>query len=203
MEFHRTAGLHGGDEPVAVPHLAMLGLPLQHLTLPGVLEGVLPGVSVPDGLVERIVAAVLQEERDTGGGRADGRGLDRADRRGQSRADRRVRGRASAGGSEAEAGRRAGRSQGARSGPGVGRGGRTRPRRCGPPPSPAEGPDGPRHPHEPRLGRDDQDAASAVRGSRHIGHMAGPPSGRLSTGPASSKPRRSYSLRLRALLASR
>ncbi|MFJ8594328.1 TetR/AcrR family transcriptional regulator [Streptomyces sp. NPDC093598] len=62
MEFHRAAGLPGGDESVAVLYLAMLGLLLEHLTLPGVLEGVLPGVDVPDGLVERIVAAVLPEE---------------------------------------------------------------------------------------------------------------------------------------------
>ncbi|WP_344389654.1 hypothetical protein [Streptomyces vastus] len=51
------AGLPGGDEIVTVLYLAMLGLIVEHLTLPGVLEGVLPGVSVPDGLVERIVPA--------------------------------------------------------------------------------------------------------------------------------------------------
>ncbi|MDL5203752.1 TetR family transcriptional regulator [Streptomyces sp. ALI-76-A] len=61
MEFHRATGLPGGDETVAVLYLAMLGLLLEHLTLPGVLDGVLPGVSVPDGLVERIVAAVVPE----------------------------------------------------------------------------------------------------------------------------------------------
>ncbi|MET9389618.1 TetR family transcriptional regulator [Streptomyces sp. NPDC006624] len=61
MRFHGAAGLPGGDETVAVLYLAMLGLLLEHLTLPGVLEGVLPGVSVPDGLVERIVATVLPE----------------------------------------------------------------------------------------------------------------------------------------------
>ncbi|MXM68369.1 TetR family transcriptional regulator [Streptomyces sp. HUCO-GS316] len=61
MEFHRDAGLPGGDETVAVLYLAMLGLILEHLTLPGVLDGVLPGVSVPDGLVERIVATVVPE----------------------------------------------------------------------------------------------------------------------------------------------
>jgi DNA-binding transcriptional regulator YbjK len=62
MEFHRTAGLPGGDETVAVLYLAMLGLLLEHLTLPGVLDDVLPGVSVPDGLVERIVALVVPQE---------------------------------------------------------------------------------------------------------------------------------------------
>ncbi|MDQ1048515.1 TetR/AcrR family transcriptional regulator [Streptomyces sp. V4I2] len=61
MEFHRNAGLPGGDETVTVLYLAMLGLILEHLTLPGVLDGVLPGVSVPEGLVERIVATVVPE----------------------------------------------------------------------------------------------------------------------------------------------
>ncbi|MFD3501040.1 TetR/AcrR family transcriptional regulator [Streptomyces sp. NPDC058676] len=61
MRFHREAGLPGGDETVTVLYLAMLGLLLEHLTLPGVLDGVLPGVSVPEGLVERIVATVVPE----------------------------------------------------------------------------------------------------------------------------------------------
>ncbi|MFE9770966.1 TetR/AcrR family transcriptional regulator [Streptomyces sp. NPDC005931] len=61
MEFQRTSGLPGGDETVAVLYLAMLGLIMEHLTLPGVLDGALPGVSVPDGLVERIVAAIVPE----------------------------------------------------------------------------------------------------------------------------------------------
>ncbi|TXS53440.1 TetR/AcrR family transcriptional regulator [Streptomyces sp. uw30] len=61
MEFHRGAGLPGGDEAVTVLYLAMLGLLLEHLTLPDVLEGVLPGVSVPDGLVERIAATIVPE----------------------------------------------------------------------------------------------------------------------------------------------
>ncbi|MEU8867315.1 TetR/AcrR family transcriptional regulator [Streptomyces umbrinus] len=64
MEFHRGAGLPGGDETVTVLYLAMLGLILEHLTLPGVLEGVLPGVTVPDGLVERIVATIVPEPAD-------------------------------------------------------------------------------------------------------------------------------------------
>ncbi|MDQ0949731.1 DNA-binding transcriptional regulator YbjK [Streptomyces phaeochromogenes] len=66
MEFHRGAGLPGGDETVTVLYLAMLGLILEHLTLPGVLEGVLPGVTVPDGLVERIVATIVPERGDQG-----------------------------------------------------------------------------------------------------------------------------------------
>ncbi|MFD5076402.1 TetR/AcrR family transcriptional regulator [Streptomyces sp. NPDC058371] len=62
MEFHRDAGLPGGDETVTVLYLAMLGLLLEHLTLPGVLDGVLPGISVPDALVERIVATIVPAE---------------------------------------------------------------------------------------------------------------------------------------------
>ncbi|ANS67870.1 putative TetR family transcriptional regulator [Streptomyces lincolnensis] len=61
IEFHRAAGLPGGDETVTVLYLAVLGLLLEHLTLPDVLDGVLPGVSVPEGLVERIVATVVPE----------------------------------------------------------------------------------------------------------------------------------------------
>ncbi|MGW0332628.1 hypothetical protein ACWD0J_12270 [Streptomyces sp. NPDC003011] len=63
MEFHREAGLPGGDGTVAVLRLAMLGLLLVHLTPPGVLDGVPPRVSVPDGLVERIVTALAAESR--------------------------------------------------------------------------------------------------------------------------------------------
>ncbi|MFJ3655558.1 TetR/AcrR family transcriptional regulator [Streptomyces nigra] len=61
LGFHRSAGLPGGDEVVTVLYLAMLGLLLEHLTLPDVLDGVLPGVSVPDGLVERITETVVPE----------------------------------------------------------------------------------------------------------------------------------------------
>ncbi|MEU9663024.1 TetR/AcrR family transcriptional regulator [Streptomyces chartreusis] len=62
IEFHRGAGLPGGDEVVTVLYLAMLGLLLEHLTLPDVLEGVLPGVGVPDGLVERIAETIVPEK---------------------------------------------------------------------------------------------------------------------------------------------
>ncbi|MEY9994157.1 DNA-binding transcriptional regulator YbjK [Streptomyces sp. V4I8] len=62
IEFHRGAGLPGGDEVVTVLYLAMLGLLLEHLTLPDVLEGVLPGVGVPEGLVERIAATIVPEK---------------------------------------------------------------------------------------------------------------------------------------------
>ncbi|MBC7273934.1 MAG: TetR family transcriptional regulator [Streptomyces sp.] len=62
MRFHREAGLPGDDTTVAVLYLAMLGLIVEHLTLPGVLDGVLPGTGVPEGLVERIVTAVVPEE---------------------------------------------------------------------------------------------------------------------------------------------
>ena len=61
MAFHRSAGLPGGDQTVAVLCLAMPGLILEHLTLPGVLDGVLPRVGVPQGPVERIVATVVPE----------------------------------------------------------------------------------------------------------------------------------------------
>ncbi|WP_406173274.1 TetR/AcrR family transcriptional regulator [Streptomyces sp. NBC_00996] len=59
MEFHRDSGLPGGDETVTVLYLAVLGLLLEHLTLPGVLDGVLPGVAVPDDLLERIVTTIV------------------------------------------------------------------------------------------------------------------------------------------------
>ncbi|OQR60487.1 TetR family transcriptional regulator [Streptomyces maremycinicus] len=62
MDFHREAGLPGGDETVVVLYLAMLGLLMEHLTLPDVLDGVLPGVGAPEGLVERIVATVLPHD---------------------------------------------------------------------------------------------------------------------------------------------
>ncbi|MFJ6724731.1 TetR/AcrR family transcriptional regulator [Streptomyces sp. NPDC091281] len=61
MRFHREAGLPGGDETVVVLYLAMLGLILEHLTLPGVLDEILPGVAVPAGLVERVVAVVVPD----------------------------------------------------------------------------------------------------------------------------------------------
>ncbi|MCX4857032.1 TetR family transcriptional regulator [Streptomyces canus] len=68
MRFHREAGLPGGDETVMVLYLAMLGLLLEHLTLPGVLEGALPGTGVPEALVERIVETIVPvtEPRGTG-----------------------------------------------------------------------------------------------------------------------------------------
>ncbi|MEU1196129.1 TetR/AcrR family transcriptional regulator [Streptomyces sp. NPDC005813] len=61
MAFHRAAALPGGDETVTVLYLAVLGLLLEQLTLPGVLDGVLPGVAVPDELLERIVATIVPE----------------------------------------------------------------------------------------------------------------------------------------------
>ncbi|MER6344081.1 TetR/AcrR family transcriptional regulator [Streptomyces sp. NPDC001595] len=61
MTFHREAGLPGGDETVVVLYLAMLGLILEQVTLPGVLDGVLPGTGVPEELVERIVARIVPE----------------------------------------------------------------------------------------------------------------------------------------------
>lgn len=61
MEFHRDTGLPGGDETVTVLYLAMLGLLVEHLTLPGVLDGVLAGAAVPDDLLERIVTTIVPE----------------------------------------------------------------------------------------------------------------------------------------------
>ncbi|HZF92638.1 TetR/AcrR family transcriptional regulator [Streptomyces sp.] len=61
MEFHREAGLPGGDTTVVVLYLAMLGLLVEQATLPGVLDGVLAGTPVPDGLVARIVSTVVPE----------------------------------------------------------------------------------------------------------------------------------------------
>ncbi|MET9897768.1 TetR family transcriptional regulator [Streptomyces sp. NPDC006446] len=61
MAFHRDAGLPGGDETVVVLYLAVLGLLLEHLTLPGVLDETLPGVAVPDALLERIVMTIVPE----------------------------------------------------------------------------------------------------------------------------------------------
>ncbi|MEV8551271.1 TetR family transcriptional regulator [Streptomyces glaucescens] len=61
MAFHREAGLPGGDTTVVVLYLAMLGLMVELTTLPGVLDGVLAGTPVPDGLIARIVTAVVPE----------------------------------------------------------------------------------------------------------------------------------------------
>ncbi|MFI8948587.1 TetR/AcrR family transcriptional regulator [Streptomyces sp. NPDC053750] len=63
MQFHREAGLPGGDGTVVVLYLAMLGLILEHLTMPDVLSGALPGADVPDDLVELIVSTVVPQER--------------------------------------------------------------------------------------------------------------------------------------------
>ncbi|MDQ0763809.1 TetR/AcrR family transcriptional regulator [Streptomyces canus] len=68
MRFHREAGLPGGDETVMVLYLAMLGLLLEHLTLPGVLEDALPGTGVPDALVERIVETIVPVTESRNGG---------------------------------------------------------------------------------------------------------------------------------------
>ncbi|MDX2827264.1 TetR family transcriptional regulator [Streptomyces ipomoeae] len=61
MRFHREAGLPGDDETVTVLYLAMLGLLLEHLTLPEVLNNALPGITTPDDLVERIVTTIVPE----------------------------------------------------------------------------------------------------------------------------------------------
>lgn len=61
IAFHEKAGLPGGAETVTVLYLAMQGLILEHLTLPEVLEDVLPGVDAPDGLLQRIVDRIVPE----------------------------------------------------------------------------------------------------------------------------------------------
>ena len=59
MRFHREAGLPGDDETVALLYLSVLGLLLEHLTLPDVLTGIVPGTDLPDALLERIVNTIV------------------------------------------------------------------------------------------------------------------------------------------------
>ncbi|BBC33059.1 hypothetical protein SGFS_043530 [Streptomyces graminofaciens] len=63
MRFHREAGLPGDDETVALLYLSVLGLLLEHLTLPDVLTGIVPDADVPDALLERIVNTIVPEGR--------------------------------------------------------------------------------------------------------------------------------------------
>ncbi|MBO1336127.1 TetR/AcrR family transcriptional regulator [Streptomyces sp. VRA16 Mangrove soil] len=62
IAFHTRAGLPGGAEEVTLIYLGMLGLILEHLTMPGMLDGAIPGASVPDGVVARLVERILPGE---------------------------------------------------------------------------------------------------------------------------------------------
>ncbi|MEV3855138.1 TetR family transcriptional regulator [Streptomyces sp. NPDC050095] len=61
IAFHAASGLPGGAEEVTLLYLGMLGLILEHLTMPGMLDGAIPGASVPDGVVERLVERIIPE----------------------------------------------------------------------------------------------------------------------------------------------
>ncbi|MEV6696657.1 TetR family transcriptional regulator [Streptomyces sp. NPDC051453] len=63
ISFHTESGLPGGAETVTVLYLAALGLILEHLTMPGMLDGAVPGVSVPEGLMDRIVRTIVPQEQ--------------------------------------------------------------------------------------------------------------------------------------------
>ncbi|MFI7384200.1 TetR/AcrR family transcriptional regulator [Streptomyces sp. NPDC049813] len=62
IAFNAESGLPGGPEEITLLYLGMLGLILDHLTMPGMLDGAIPGVHVPDGVVERLVARLIPEE---------------------------------------------------------------------------------------------------------------------------------------------
>ncbi|MEU6388617.1 TetR family transcriptional regulator [Streptomyces sp. NPDC046939] len=59
IAFNAESELPGGAEEITLLYLGMLGLILEHLTMPGLLEGAIPGVSVPDGIVERLVERIV------------------------------------------------------------------------------------------------------------------------------------------------
>ncbi|MFI6879582.1 TetR/AcrR family transcriptional regulator [Streptomyces sp. NPDC050400] len=59
IAFNAQAGLPGGAEEITLLYLGMLGLILEHLTMPGMLDDAIPGVSVPDGVVERLVERIV------------------------------------------------------------------------------------------------------------------------------------------------
>lgn len=61
IAFNTESGLPGGAEEITLLYLGMLGLILEHLTMPGMLDGAIPGVSVPDGVVERLVERIVPE----------------------------------------------------------------------------------------------------------------------------------------------
>ncbi|MEU6840648.1 TetR family transcriptional regulator [Streptomyces sp. NPDC046716] len=59
IAFHTGSELPGGPEEITLLYLGMLGLILEHLTMPGMLDGAIPGASVPDGVVARLVERIL------------------------------------------------------------------------------------------------------------------------------------------------
>lgn len=61
VAFHLASGLPGGAEEVTLLYLGTLGLILETLTMPGMLEGAIPGVSVPEGVVERLVERIVPQ----------------------------------------------------------------------------------------------------------------------------------------------
>ncbi|MFI7009229.1 TetR/AcrR family transcriptional regulator [Streptomyces sp. NPDC050145] len=61
IAFNAASGLPGGAEEITLLYLGTLGLILEHLTMPGMLDGAIPGVSVPDGVVERLVERIVPE----------------------------------------------------------------------------------------------------------------------------------------------
>jgi DNA-binding transcriptional regulator YbjK len=61
IAFHTQSGLPGGAEEVTLLYLGMLGLILEHLTMPGLLDGAIPGVKVPEDVVTRLVERIIPE----------------------------------------------------------------------------------------------------------------------------------------------
>ncbi|MYT75861.1 MULTISPECIES: TetR/AcrR family transcriptional regulator [unclassified Streptomyces] len=61
IAFHAGAGLPGGPEEVTLLYLGMQGLILEHLTMPGLLDGAIPGAKVPEDVVTRLVERIIPE----------------------------------------------------------------------------------------------------------------------------------------------
>ncbi|GAA2319025.1 TetR family transcriptional regulator [Streptomyces kunmingensis] len=61
IAFNTESELPGGAEEITLLYLGMLGLILEQLTMPGMLDGAIPGVNVPDGVIERLVQRIVPE----------------------------------------------------------------------------------------------------------------------------------------------
>ncbi|MFJ8820593.1 TetR/AcrR family transcriptional regulator [Streptomyces sp. NPDC102467] len=61
IAFNAESELPGGAEEITLLYLGMLGLILEELTMPGMLEGAIPGVRVPDGVVDRLVERIVPD----------------------------------------------------------------------------------------------------------------------------------------------